>query len=121
MAFSLLTGIAQAEKVYLCEDKNGKKTWSNIDCPHNTTGEIRDVQADNVLNSEGLRNWSRNNPQRYKAENSNQAAINHAEKQEKRQRCENAKLDYSFESTWKSHRANPAAKGAIMQKECAGL
>lgn len=123
--FGLLMGQAlAADTVFICTGTDDRKTWSNIECPPGQQAERREIEV-NVLPSDGLRAWASRSPPlpdhdaRIEAERRD--ALRHAEKQEQGIRCENARRDYSFESTWKSHRAKPKQKYAIMQRECAGL
>lgn len=124
---SILTGTEYtyaADTVFICTGKDGKKIWSNVECPDGHDVEAKTVDP-NVLPSDGLRAWARRSPPRSdynaKAEAERQASLAHAKRQEQMIRCENAKRDYSFESTWKSSRAKPMMKYEIMKKECQGL
>lgn len=123
-----LTGHAQeADTLNICMNAAGHKILSSEACPSGYQTESHRIRP-NVLNSDGLRAWAkRSKPLKVKSdrqrEQEGRAALQAAEKQERRQRCENARRDYNFESTWKSdrQRSRISNKRAIMDKECRGL
>jgi hypothetical protein len=117
--------ILPSGQINFCVDSSGRKMFTNQPCPNGHQAHTQTVQP-NVLSTEGLRSWAKRSPQRpnYEAmqhERDMRDSLRHAERQEQQQRCNNAKLDYSFESTWKSPSARPAIKKRAMEKECAGL
>lgn len=111
--------------VNICVDNTGKKILSNQHCPPGYRTQTHTLKP-NVLSTQGLRDWAKRSPYTsdYEArqqERNLQDSLRIAKQQERQQRCENARRDYSFESTWKSHRAKPGSKKAIMNQECKGL
>ncbi len=122
---SIATETTAPDIINVCVNAEGHKILSNKACPSGYQTHAHKVEP-NVLPSDGLRSWAKRSPAapaqtwaQLAAER--REALAHAERQERTIRCENAKRDYSFESTWKSHNARPHAKKIIMDRECAGL